>query len=295
MEAEKEQVTGVESLLKVAAIQFEPLLGQGERNRQKIIELTNRAFDQEAQLIVTPELGSSGFVHNTRDEAFQNSEPISEGPTVSVLKDIAKERNGYIVSGILEREGNSLYNSAVLIGPNGYIGKYRKNHLWDIEKTFNEPGDMGLPTFELPFGRLAMSICYDGWFPEVSRIYQLQGVDLICDPTNWVVVPNIITAENPISPFIHMAQAHMNNLFMICADRIGTERGVTFLGNSCICGPAGFIKGPASFDKEEILLAEINLMEARRKIWTPYNHIIRDRRTDLYDEMLGYKGTPRVW
>lgn len=295
LEAEKERVEGKESLLKVAAIQFEPLLGQGERNRKKLIELVNKAFAQKAELIVTPEAGNSGYIHITRSEAFQNSEPIPEGPTVSALEDIAKERNGYIVSGILEKEGDLLYNSAVLVGPKGYIGKYRKNHLWDPDKIFCEPGNLGFPIFQLPFGRLAICICYDAWFPEVARIYQLQGADLICDPTNWVVVPDVVTAENPVSPYVHMAQAHMNNLFMICADRIGTERGVTFLGNSCICGPTGFIKGPASFDKEEILLAEVNLMDARRKVWTPYNHIVQDRRTDLYDELLGFEGKLRPW
>ena len=295
MAHENERVEGVESLLTVAAVQFCPLLGEGERNRKKITQLIDEAFDQKAQLVVTPELGNSGFVYNSRSEALQNAEPIPGGPTVSALEDVAKKGNGYIVSGMLEKERDLLYNSAVLLGPKGYIGKYRKNHLWDIEKTFNEPGNMGFPIFELPFGRIALCICYDGWFPEVSRIYQVQGADLICDPTNWVVVPNVITPENPLSPYVHMAQAHMNNLFMICADRIGVERGVAFLGNSCICGPAGFIKGPASHDKEETLIAEINLMDARRKVWTPFNHIVRDRRIDLYDEILGYDGEPYPW
>jgi predicted amidohydrolase len=242
--------------------------------------------------VVAPEMGISGYIHSTRSEAFENAEIVPEGPTVTALQTIAKERKGYIVLGILEKEDDLLYNTAALIGPDGYIGKYRKNHLWGSEKTFAEPGNLGFPVFELPFGRLGMCICYDGWHAEVIKIYQLQGADIVCDPTNWLLAPGI-DRQNPIMPSIHLAQAHMNKLFVVCSDRIGSERGTTFIGNSCICGPAGFIKGPASFDKEEILIAEINLMEARQKVWSPYNHIINDRRTDLYDEILGYEELPR--
>ena len=287
---EKERVEGRESLLKVAAIQFEPLLGQVDRNRKKLVELITEAFDRGAELIVTPELSNSGYVFNTRREAFQSSEVVPEGSTLLALADMARKRSGYIVSGILEKENELLYNSAVLIGPKGYIGKYRKNHLWDFEKTFNEPGNLGFPVFELPFGRMGISICYDAWFPEVFRIYQLQGADLICDSTNWVITPDIEDAGQPITPLLHVAQAHLNRLFIICADRVGEERGVKYIGNSCICGPLGFVKGPASFDKEEIIIAEINVMEARQKVRSPYNHMLMDRRTDLYGEVLGYEG-----
>lgn len=293
--AQEEYVAGKESLLNVAAIQWEPKLGQNESNRDKMIELISKAFNQGAELIVTPELGNSGFVFNSRTEAFNCAELVPDGPTASALEETAKKAKGYLVAGLLEEEDGLIFNAAVLIGPKGYIGKYRKNHLWSIEKTFVEPGNLGLPVFELPIGRVALQVCYDGWFPELARIYAVRGVDLICEPTNWVTAPGIITPENPLSPLIHMAQAHWNNLFLICADRIGKERGVEFLGHSCICGPAGFIKGPASLDKEEILLAEINLMDSRRRHWTPYNNILKDRRIDLFDELLGAEGQARLW
>jgi len=295
MAAEEEYVEGKESLLNVAAVQWEPLLGQNEHNRDRLIELISEAFNQGAELIVTPELSNSGFVFNTRKEAYSCAELIPGGPTTSALEDAAKKAKGYIVSGLLEKENGLIYNAAVLIGPEGYIGKYRKNHRWDIEKTFVEPGNLGLPVFELPIGRIGLQVCYDGWFPEIARIYALKGVDLICEPTNWPIAPGIITAENPLSPLVHMVQAHWNNLFMICADRVGTERGVEFLGHSCICGPVGFIKGPASLDKEEILMAEINLMDSRRKNWTPHNNPLKDRRTDLFDELLGAEGQSFLW
>lgn len=285
-----------ESLIKVAAIQFEPLIGRKEKNVNKMVKLAEKAVDQGAKLIVLPEMANTGYVFATRDEAYGLGEPVPDGPTSKKLKVIAKERNVYIVSGMCERDGINLYNAAIFVGPEGYIGKYRKNHLWNVDKVWSEPGDLGFPIFRLPFGRVGIMICYDGWFPETTRIYNLQGVDIVCDPTNWVVVPGIITAENPLSAYVHMVMAHVNGIFLVCADRIGTERGTTFLGNTSICGPGGFVSGPASFGKEEILVAEINLTDARRKQWTPFNQIIRDRRTDLYDELLGYKlGKPHAW
>jgi len=277
------------SYLKVAAIQFEPLIGQKERNVDKIVKLVERAAAQGAQLIVLPEMAVTGVVFTNKDEPFKLSEPVPEGPTTKKLETVAKERNVYIVSGICERDGVNLYNAAVFVGPEGYIGKYRKTHLWDTDKIWAEPGDLGFPIFKTPFGRVGIMICYDGWFPETTRIYSLQGADIVCDPANWLVVPDIITAEKPIPAYVHMALAYLNGIFIVCADRIGTERGITFLGNSCICGPHGFVAGPASFNDEEILLAEVNLTKARRKQWTPFNNIILDRRTDLYDALLGYK------
>ena len=284
------------SILKVAAIQFEPMIGQKERNVDKMMKLIGKATDQGAKLIVLPEMANTGYVIATREEAYELAEPVPGGPTAKELEEIARENKVYIVSGILEKDGINLYNAAIFVGPEGYIGKYRKNHLWDVDKIWAEPGDLGFPIFKTPFGRVGIMICYDGWFPETTRIYNLQGADIVCDPANWIVVPEMITAEKPIPVYVHMTMAHVNGMFIVCADRIGMERGITFLGNSCICGPGGLVAGPASFDKEEILIAEINLTDARRKQWGPFNHIILDRRTDLYDMLLGYRaGKPHPW
>ena len=120
MQPENESAEEEKGLLRVAAVQFEPLLGQCERNRRKLVELIEKALSQKAELVVTPELGVSGFVLHTRTEAFKNAEAIPEGPTVSALEEVAKQRNGYIVSGILEKEGDFLYNAAVLVGPSNH-------------------------------------------------------------------------------------------------------------------------------------------------------------------------------
>lgn len=285
----EERIEGQESLTTVAAIQFEPLLGQVDRNRSKLVELVQQALDHDAKLIVAPEACISGYVFNNRQEAAECAEPLPDGPTVEALSALANSSGGYIVTGLIEKEDGLLYNTAVLIGPQGFIGKYRKTHLWDVDKTLYEPGD-AFPVFSLPFGRLAMSICYDGWFPEVNRIYAAQGADILCHPTNWVVVPGLAEPANPAWVFGAAAQAACNGLIVVCADRIGTERGVTFGGHSCVCGLPGVIGGPASFDQEEVLSAQINVIDARRKQVSAWNHLLKDRRTDLYDALLGYDG-----
>jgi len=284
----KERVQGQESLLKVAAVQFEPQIGNLAGNKEKLISLIKQAFKEEAKLIVTPECGNGGYIFNNRSEAFECAEHVPDGPMIKELEKIARNQNGYIVCGIIEKEENLLYNTAALIGPKGFIGKYRKNHLWDVDKILYEPGNLGFPVFDLPFGKVGISICYDAWFPEVSRIYAAQGVDILCHPTAWVVVPGLAEPKNPLWAYNAMTQAHHNSMFMVCADRIGTERGITFAGCSCICGLPGFIEGPISHDKEEILFAEINVTDARRKRLGEWNHLLRDRRTDLYDNLLGY-------
>lgn len=279
---------GSEAAVRVAAIQTEPIIGDKEGNNSRALQLINRAADEGVQLMVLPELGNSGYMFNARSEVWDLAEEIPDGATVKLWMDVARERNIYICGGICERDGNSTYNSAALVGPEGFIGKYRKVHLWDEEKLFFEPGNLGLNVFNLPFGRVGIMICYDGWHPEVARILKLQGADIILDPTCWVLVPGLVNPDNPVSAYVHMGTAHVNNLFIVCADRCGVERGCTFLGRSCICGPAGFVAGPGPIDQEEIVSADINLSAARYHHWTPLANPFADRRTDLFDPLLGY-------
>jgi predicted amidohydrolase len=291
--ASMERIKGKESVIKVAAIQMEPRVGDKAGNVKQQLAFVAEAAAQGVRLMVLPELGNTGYIFNTREEVAGLAEEVPGGPTCAAWIKACRGHDVYLCAGIAEQDGERYYNCAALIGPKGYIGKYRKIHLWDEEKLFFEPGDLGIPVFHLPFGRLGVMICYDGWHPEVARILALQGADIICDPTCWVLVPGIVTAENPISAYVHMASAHVNGLFMICADRCGVERGCTFLGNSCVVGPAGFVAGPASFEKTEIVAAEINLAQARYKHWTDLADPFADRRTDLYDRLLGYRPPPR--
>jgi predicted amidohydrolase len=203
--------------------------------------------------------------------------------------EIAAKHKLHLVAGLCERDGARLFNSAVLIGPNGTIGTFRKVHLWNEENLYFEPGDLGFPVFHTAIGRIGMAICYDGWFPETYRLAALQGADIVCVPTNWVPIPGQAEGREAMANILAMAAAHSNSIYIACADRVGTERGQPFEGQSLIVSFTGWpAAGPASRDREEILLAEVALGEARRaRNWNAFNQVLRDRRSDLYDEMLG--------
>lgn len=283
-----------QSVVRVACIQTEPIVGEKDRNVSRSLEMIAKAADNGARLLVLPELCNSGYVFNSRDEAFALSEPIPEGPTTKAWMEIAKARDLYIVAGITEREGDSLYNSSVVVGPSGYIGTFRKIHLWNEENLFFERGNLGFPVFSTPIGRIGTFICYDGWFPESYRLCALQGADIICIPTNWVPIPGQDPKREAMANILVMGSAHSNSVFVAAADRVGTERGQPFVGQSLIASYTGWpVAGPASAKDEEIIYADVNLADARRKRnWNEYNQVLRDRRSDVYGEMLGSTVTP---
>jgi predicted amidohydrolase len=278
-----------ESALRVACLQMEPRIGEKERNVKRTLELIERAAQAGAKLAVLPELCNTGYVFETRDEAFELAEPVPNGPTTMAWMKAAAQHGMVIVAGITERDGDNLYNGAVVVGPKGYIGKYRKNHLWGAENLFFEPGDLGMPVFHIGAGRIAVAICYDIWFPETFRLAALQGADLLCVATNWVPMPQQPDNLPVMANILAMGGAHSNSMFVAAADRIGSERGQPFLGNSIIVNHAGWpMAGPASLDREEMLIADLNLSDARRKRnLNEFNQLLRDRRIDVYDELLG--------
>jgi N-carbamoylputrescine amidase len=158
------------------------------------------------------------------------------------------------VAGINERDGQSLYNASVVIGPAGHLGTFRKVHLWNKENLFFERGNVGFPVFRTPFGRIGTFICYDGWFPESFRLCALQGADIVCIPTNWVPIPGQAQDREAMANILCMAAAHANSLFVAAADRTGVERGQPFIGQSVIVSCTGWpIGSAASRDREEII------------------------------------------
>jgi predicted amidohydrolase len=272
----------------VACCQIEPRIGAIDVNLENTVSWIEKAASIGSKLIILPELCVSGYVFNSRDEAFQNAEKVPGGRSIKSWEEVAAQNEVYLVAGIAEIQESSLYNTSVLIGPSGYIGKYRKLHLWFEEKLFFEPGDTGMPLFKLPFGRLAMMVCYDMWFPEVARIYALKGADIITVPTNW---PKVKTESSSITDNLIVSQSHMNGVFIAASDRIGNERGVSFRGRSIITSNRGeVIGGPASETLEEIIMAKCNLSESRVKQSNRLNNIFGDRRVDVYDLNLGYRG-----
>lgn len=295
----EKRIPGNESTVNIACIQFEPKLGHPEENREQSCKFIENAVDRGADLIVLPELSNSGYVFNSREEAFSLAERIPNGKTAQQWIELGRERGVYIVGGYTEQEDNTLYNSAVLTGPDGYIGTYRKTHLWDEEKFWFEPGNT-IRVFDTKIGRIGVQVCYDQWFPELSRIQSIKGADIIVEPTNWVPTNNQERLDNIggdeliQANYIAMSNANANKVWFACANRVGTERESEFLGKSIIVDPTGNpVIGPASQETEEILLVEdCNLMDARtEKSRNNLNGITRDRRTDLYDSLLGYKDT----
>ena len=273
----------------IACIQMEPHVGARRDNVACSIRHIESAAKNGASLVVLPELANSGYVFADRDEAFSLAEELPNGATAQLFTEAARRLGIHIVAGIAERAGERLYNSAIFTGPSGPIGVYRKLHLWGDEKRFFEPGDLGVPVFDTPLGRIAIAICYDGWFPEIYRLAATRGADLVCMPTNWVPMPAQPDDRPAMATTLAMAAAHSNGLAIACANRIGTERGQPFIGQSLIVGGDGWpVAGPASTDQEEVLYAAIDLKRTRaQRTLSAFNHVLDDRRGDVYDPMLG--------
>jgi len=283
------------SPVRVAVVQFEPRVGVEnlKTNAEAVEERILTAADASAGLIVLPELATTGYAFETREEAFAHSEIVPTGRTVESFARIAADRDLYIVGCVVERDGEKLYDTAVLVGPDGYIGRYRKTHLWNTEKLWFTPGDEGFSVFDTRIGRIGLLVCWDIWFPETARIVAQMGADIICIPTGWVWTPPPLYDASGVCMAAHLTYtaAHVNNVFIATADRIGQERGAGFMGNSLIAGTNGWpidrIAGP---DEDTIIYADVDLTASRTApIWNQLNDLHRDRRTDLYDQMLGYR------
>ncbi|MGE8656454.1 MAG: nitrilase family protein [Achromobacter sp.] len=279
----------------VASVQTAPVMGDVAANVARSIELVEQAAAQGARLVVLPELANTGYMFASRAEAHALAEAVPDGPSSRAWIALAQRLGIYLVAGIAERSGGKLYNAAVIAGPDGYLGTYRKLHLWGDENLFFEPGDLGLPVFHTELGTLGVAICYDGWFPEVYRLLALRGADIVAVPTNWVPMPGQTPDGPAMAHALAIAGAHSNGLTLVCADRVGVERGQPFVGRSLIVGSQGWTRaGPASHDREEVLLAPVDVMASRRaRQLNDFNHVLRDRRRDLYDELLGATDAPR--
>jgi len=283
-----------EASLTVACLQMEPVFADIQHNIQTSVALIEQAAAQGATLMVLPELCNTGYVFATRAEAFALAETVPEGRATQAWLQCARRLGVYIVAGLAEREGEQLYNSAVIIGPEGFIGRYRKVHLWGDEAIFFTPGNLGFPVFKTRIGTLGCHICYDSWFPESFRLAALQGAEIVCVPTNWVPIPGQDPQREAMANILVMAAAHTNSIYIAAADRVGVERGQPFIGQSLIAGYTGWpVAGPASGAQQEIILASINLADAKRhRNWNAFNQVLRDRRIDVYDHMLGSAHPP---
>jgi predicted amidohydrolase len=216
----------------VAAIQFEPAMFATGANLDALLALTDEAAAGGARLIVTPEMATTGYCWADRAEIAGEVEPVP-GPTTERFAALAARHGCWIVVGLAEvdPETDVFYNTAVLVGPEGIVGRYRKTHAFISEPKWAKDGDLGLPVFDTPLGRIAITICMDACYPETARIPALAGADVICFPTNWVY-------EKSPSPS-WMARAAENRVYFVAANRYGLERGVQFSGGSAVIDPDG--------------------------------------------------------
>lgn len=270
--------------MKTASIQFNPVIGDVERNLAYMTDSIAQCASQGVKLTVFPELANTGYVFTDRDEAMALSEDVPDGTTTRAIAAACAKTGMHAVFGITERDGKQLYNSAAVVGPDGHIGTFRKLHLWDQENRIFEPGDE-LRVYDTAIGRLGVLICYDIWFPEAFRTLALAGAELICVPTNWVPLP---AGNGPhdlaMANVLCMSNAHSNGIPVVAADRCGTERGIEFLGRSLIVDHTGWpVAGPASATEAEALVADVDLSKIEPgRSWNEFNNPLANRRTDAY-------------
>ncbi len=272
-------------MVKVAACQIDPQLGEVDRNLERIERWVVDAAQAGASLVVLPEAATTGYAFTSLEEAL----PVARRAGVvaaELLAGLSAKLAITIVCGTLEAEADEIFNSALVMSPDGRRFKYRKMHLpfLGIDR-FATPGPDAPWVVEVAGLRLGVLICYDLRFPEAARVCALEGADLIALPTNWPVGVNF--HPGIFAP----ARAAENHCYLLAADRVGTERDVTFIGRSLLIDYDGNQMAMASDTTEEMIIGEIDPEAARATHVRrrPGEHewdTMADRRPGLYDRLL---------
>lgn len=261
--------------MKIAVYQFAPKFGEKEKNLRKIEETLSRT---DAELMVLPELCTTGYQFVSENEVNELCEPIPEGPSIQRFIQVCKDKKIFLVAGLGEMDNRVTYNTAVLIGPEGFIGSYRKVHLFCEEKQWFCPGDLGFPVWDIGKVKIGLMICFDWVFPEAARSLAVQGADILCHPVNLVL---------PFCQDAMVTRSIENGVYTITTNRIGSEaRGgkerLTFTGRTQAVSPKGEVIFRLGEQDEGLQEAEIDPSQARDKWLTPHNHLLKDRRIDQY-------------
>jgi predicted amidohydrolase len=265
--------------------QTAPRLGEPARNLAACLDRLEEAAALGCRLLVLPECAISGYMLADEQEAARLAETVP-GPSVEALEEACARLGLHCVAGLLERDGSRVRNTAVLVGPDGLVGRYRKTHLpyLGVDR-FAEPGEEPPEVFDTPLGRIGIEICYELRFPELTRSLALRGAEIVAHPTNWP------TAVRPFADFLTRARAAENRVFLLTANRLGREGGMEFFGRSQIVDPHGSRLAEAGELGEELVVAEIDPAEAREKdraiIPGEYEvHLFGDRRPELYGALV---------
>ncbi len=272
--------------MRVGLFQFTPQLGDVRTNLNTI---ARALAGVEADLIVLPELCTTGYLFASRSDVARISEPVPAGPTCEAMAALSRDAKTAIVWGMPEAAGERIFNSAVMVTPQGEFHVYHKAHLFVDEKDLFDRGDSPFPVFDVSFDnrhsdfelrtstKVGLLVCFDHFFPEAARSLALRGAQIICHPSNLVLE---YAQTNSVT------RAVENRVFWILANRTGSdtlgEKTLTFNGRSQIVAPDGKLLGRAGPNSEELLIVEIDPAEALNKKVTPRNDLFLDRRTDLY-------------
>ncbi len=269
------------------------------QNMKKAADYISKAAKKGAEIICLPELYRSQYFCQQEDSKLFNFAESSDGESVQFFSKLAKKIKAVIIVPFFERRAAGVYfNSSAVIDKDGKVlGIYRKMHIPDdpsyYEKYYFAPGDLGFKTFNTSYGKIGTLICWDQWYPEAARITALKGAATLFYPTaiGWHPAEKERYGNQQRDSWITIQRSHAiaNGVYVASVNRIGLEKpsdyvdGIEFWGSSFICDPQGVILAQASVDKEEILLAEVDLnhLENIRRNW-PF---LRDRRIDAYSEI----------
>lgn len=278
-----------------------PCSNNSKDNIDNAVSLIEQAAKKGANVVLIQELFEHQyFCKDQKEEFFKLAVPFKDNPTINLMSKVAKENNVVLPISFFEKANKAYFNSAAMIDSDGTIlGKYRKSHIPDgpgyQEKFYFNPGNTGFKVWDTKFCKIGLGICWDQWFPEAARIMALQGAEVLLYPTAIGGEPDNDEDFDSSDMWQKAMIGHSatNQIPVVASNRIGTEKGLEitnfFYGRSFVADYTGNIIAEGSRDKEEILLATIDLdkAESLRNVWG----IFRDRRTDLYQTLLDLDGS----
>jgi len=270
----------VKERFEVALAQISCKRADKTKNIRKIEETATRAKKQNADLVIFPELSLTGYV--IRDQVYELAETIP-GPSTKIIEKIAKRTKMHIIFGMLElteKAQATVYNTAVLVGSKGFIGKYRKMYL-PTHSVFEEKRyfRQGYQTtvLDTQLGKIGLTICYDIFFPEVSRLTRLKGAQLI------VCISASPAMRKAYFETLTLARAIENTAFLAYVNLVGIEDGLQFWGGSRLVGPQGKIIAQAKYDDEDLVICDVDYSDIRHvETFVP---TLKDLRPELFDEL----------
>lgn len=271
----------METKSKVACVQMDIAYGEIETNTARCIAYIEKAAKEGCRLVVFPECALQGYCMNSEEEVRELAIPLEDGHIQSIQAACAKHDIMAAV-GYLENKEGVLYNSSVLLGPEGVLQTFSKMHMPYVgADKFVSPGPAPTAPVETPIGNISMIICYDVRFAELSRHLALRGADMILMLTNWPV------GSEKTREILPVARAFENGVYVLAANRVGTERGTHFIGGSRIIAPNAAMLAKSETDGEEMLVAEIDVAVARKKYFVSVEgnwsvDIFKDRRPDIF-------------